>query len=447
LNDNKLPKWPFISTGVIIVVIALVAVLGRQMNAVPNLRIPTPVMPSPNAYDFYAKAGNAIRDKDKIGYAISDDPHPPRPNPLPGTTPWLDRDYSLAEKAAIVQANSLALNTLRQGFSCEYLNPPCRSFNAMFPHFARDRELARLLVLESQVKAGHGDWGGAMDSCIDALRMGQDLPRGGSLISALVGVAMQSIGRKSAWKLVDKLDAGDSRSAVLRMEGIMARQVSFADTMQEEKWSTQAGMIEMFQQPRWRLYVFSGRGSTPSTLDRIVETARSVTWNKRRSLRCYSSFMDECIKNGRLPYAAAPKPGPSVPNEPICEILCPVYDKARITATKAETQNALLTITLALHAYRLEHGQYPAALADLKSSYLKKIPEDPFALKGPPKYKLLGRKYALYSVGPDSKDDGGKPIYDKSQAPRPGAPPSQRQRAFQVLPDSKGDIVAGVNVQ
>ena len=71
---------------------------------------------------------------------------------------------------------------------------------------------------------------------------------------------------------------------------------------------------------------------------------------------------------------------------------------------------------LALRAYRLEHGAYPATLAALTPAYLKQIPNDPFAASGPLHYKRQGSKYVLYSIGPDGKDDGGKPIFDATQA-------------------------------
>ncbi|MDO8682620.1 MAG: hypothetical protein Q7N50_03975 [Armatimonadota bacterium] len=444
MNDNKMAKWLFIVSGAVVALAIFVSIWVQKANTIPTIHIPTPKMPSPNAYDSYIAAANAIQEADKIGYAISEYTYPAQPA---GSPPTLERNYSLAEKEAIIHKNAKALSALRQGFNYEYLNPPVRSFSAICPHFSRFREMARLLVLEAQVKAGQGDWGGSMESRLDAIRMGQDIPRGGGLISMLVGVAIQSIGRKGAWKVVDKLDIGETQGAILQMEDILARQLPFADTIQEEKWSGQAGLIELFQQPGWRssMGAYIGSGSTSSTAP-ILDSIRSLTWSKGKALRAYTTYMDQYIKTCRMPYPAMAKGSPKIPNEPICRMILPVLDKERYAGLKAETQNTLFTVTLALHAYHLEHGRYPAALAELTSSYLKKIPNDPFALKKPLKYKQVGAKYVLYSIGPDAKDNGGKPIYDKSQAPGPGAPPSQQQRPYTMLPESKGDLVAGVNI-
>lgn len=104
----------------------------------------------------------------------------------------------------------------------------------------------------------------------------------------------------------------------------------------------------------------------------------------------------------------------------------------RFFIEKARAQNALLATSLALRAYQLEHKSYPATLTALAPDYLEQIPTDPFSLKAPLCYQVKGDSYLLYSVGPDGEDDGGTaiPARDKS-----------------TEPDSKGDIVAGINIR
>ncbi len=111
---------------------------------------------------------------------------------------------------------------------------------------------------------------------------------------------------------------------------------------------------------------------------------------------------------------------------------------------RADTENALLLTLLALRAYKLEHGIYPATLSALAPSYLKAVPNDPFALSGPLSYSRTASGFLLYSVGPDGKNDGGKPIFDPTK-PAPTVAGSLDQR-YQIQPESQGDIVAGVNI-
>jgi len=102
-------------------------------------------------------------------------------------------------------------------------------------------------------------------------------------------------------------------------------------------------------------------------------------------------------------------------------------------------------VTLALHAYQLDHGSYPATLTALVPGYLNSIPDDPFALNGPLRYRLKGQQYVLYSIGPDGKDDGGVPSKDGVKLAVPAQKRPNRSQVT-ITAESTGDIVAGVNI-
>jgi hypothetical protein len=206
----------------------------KSLNVMPVLTIPTPKMPSPNARDVYIKACDSIVDGKKADIALS----------TRHSGQGDDRPYSLAEKAALIRENAMALQMLREGFACEYREPPVRSAAAPFTHYAKFREMARLKMLEAQVRGAQGDWNGAMNSHLDTIYFGQEVPRGGVLIGQLVGIAIQAIGRKSAGEPIRHLDAKRARAATKRMETILAHRVPFADVMQEEKWYGQSSLIE-----------------------------------------------------------------------------------------------------------------------------------------------------------------------------------------------------------
>lgn len=415
--------------------VAVIFVLGllwlRAMNSTPTIVIPTPTLPSPNAFDSYVAAGRAIVDENKVDYAIS------KRHSVSHSEPD-DHAYSLAEKDALVAENARALTLLRHGFAFPYLNPPARSFNTPFPYFAKFRGTARLLTLEAQVRQGHGDWAGAVGSDLDSVRLGVDVPHGGVLIGYLVGIACQAIGRRPAWDRVAHLTAPEARAAARRMEDIEVRQVPFADTLQEEKWAGQAGLQEIMRRPGWRRELSSGLGVDGAA--NWALQARMMFVGKGQVLRGYTRYMDASISNARLPYAAHPA-SPVLPTDPVNQIILPVFAQAGFKNVDNETQNALLTATLALRAYYGEHRSYPAALGALVPSYLKRIPNDPFALAGPLRYRRMGGGYVLYSLGPDGKDDGGKPIFDPSMA----GSGSSSDRRFWVQQESVGDVVAGVN--
>ena len=145
MSENRNPlRWLLILTGVAAVIIVAIVAWSQIMNAMPVVKIPTPVMPSPNAHDFYVDAANALRDGRKILYASSDAGMPVKPSK---SDPY-ERRYTLAEKDEIVSHNALALKTLRRGFAYPYMAPPIRSFRPTFPPYAKFRDLARVLRIE-----------------------------------------------------------------------------------------------------------------------------------------------------------------------------------------------------------------------------------------------------------------------------------------------------------
>lgn len=430
--------------GLVLPLVLVVFLWSRAQDRNPNITVPTPAMPATNARDYYIAASNAVVDGKKIDFANG--------RWDPATKPAGDNHfYSLADKEKLVAENAGAVRTLHTGFQYPYQEPPARSFSALFPHYQKIRALARFLSLQAQVDAEKGDAGGALGASLDAVQMGETLPRGGPVIGMLVGAACQAIGRRQAWEAADKLNAVQARAAARRLESIRAAHVPYADTLQEEKWETQAGLLELMHKPDWPNGLMTPLvGSNPNASNNTTAWAENVAGTtyirligKHTILTNNAKWMDQSIADARQPYAVH-LPNPPLPGDPVNQTLLPVYFQTRFREVETDTQNALLLVTLALRAYRLDHGVYPPTLAALTPGYLQAVPADPFALSGPLRYKLTGPKYLLYSVGPDGKDDGGTAIFDRTK-PAPTTAGGSDQRRF-VLQDSQGDIVAGVNV-
>ena len=425
--------------GAIVLTVALAA-LGsfwwRQINATPYVAVPTPVLPAQNAFGYFNAAAAAEVQRNSVAYAIASQ-HPPHP-PLGS----LDRPYSAREEAALVQANGPALKIFRQGLPLPYQNPPARSFSTFMPYYASFRGLARLLKLEGQVRAGRGDWGGAVGSHLDAVELGAKIPHGGTDIGLLVGIACESIGRRPLWAEVGHLSEVQTQAAIRRLEVIQKEQVPFADALQEQEWTMQASLLEILRHTTWRGELTAnllGENEDNSPAPTLQQLAQIRFTSKRAIMGDYTAAMDEYVRAARQPYTT-PFPHPS--SDLIVQEYIPDYSKFRLKATNNEVQNVLLLTALALRAYRLEHGAYPGTLARLSPAYLKQMPSDPFAANGPLHYKHQGINYVLYSVGPDGRDDGGRPIFD---ATKPAPQPGEHDQRYYVQSDSQGDIVAGVN--
>ncbi len=72
-----------------------------------------------------------------------------------------------------------------------------------------------------------------------------------------------------------------------------------------------------------------------------------------------------------------------------------------------EMRMDLIVLAFALERYRIDRGEYPKSLNDLKQGYIDTIPKDRFA-DNELRYRPEGDQYLLYSVGFNGKDDGGR---------------------------------------
>ncbi|MBW3624710.1 MAG: hypothetical protein KY468_15000 [Armatimonadetes bacterium] len=106
-----------------------------------------------------------------------------------------------------------------------------------------------------------------------------------------------------------------------------------------------------------------------------------------------------------------------------------------------ETQAALGKAQNALYVYLYERHSFPGTLEELVPDYLNKVPDDPFAKGKSLRYIPLKDDFLLYSVGPDGKDDGGRPINDPSRVTNEGSSHAR----YQIMETSKGDIVIAIN--
>ncbi|HEY0074938.1 MAG TPA: hypothetical protein VGB77_12615 [Abditibacteriaceae bacterium] len=416
---------------------AIALVLGagywwQSVNQMPQVVIPNPKMPSPNAFDIYSKAYflNAARPSALYeGYNSTT-------GRIESNTlqTWEERlpFYRKPELVAWAAKNQAAIKTLRGGFLYQYRQPPVRSFSTVSLHFPKAREMARTLNAYSHVCAAKGDWRGAARSALDGVELGHDIPRGGSLISALVGYAVQAIARRPLEDMASHLDAPICRRSAQRLETLHRQRVTFDRVLTEDKWTLQASLLEVMPERDWH----KGLVSVGATGIAAQLRNKFIPLNKRRLMNDVTRYMDQCIETAKQPYNR--KTQPVMPDDPIAQALISDYSRSRWNAVRAETSNVLLMTALALRAYHLEHGAYPQKLNVLVPSYLQTIPIDPYGAGEALHYQKQSADYKLWSIGTDGKDDGGRPVEDKTKKP------NTRNR-FLVEPESKGDFVFGIN--
>lgn len=416
-------KALFVTVGVVLAAIAALTMRWQIAMRKPVAVIPAPRPPNPNALDLYREAARSVRGP--VGSAVSTN---------------VREKFTWAEKERLVADNAEALRTLRRGFALDSRQPAMRSLQASTgAETLRDsaalRELARLLVLESRVRAHRGDAAGALNSALDTIRLGTDLGRGAALGGDLISLAIQAIGRAAAREALSGQQA--TKIPALVMEAIRARQAAWADILQEEKWSGQAVLLDLFRNSTLAAQVSGNRADPPNAWQNATSSLFFLIYPKQRIFDAYTRDMDARITRARQPWSRA-LPDPPPTGDPLSRAIgmpADVFQKAWLQHTVNDTQNALLTAELALRAYRAERGEYPQTLDALVPSVLRRVPGDPFAPDpdAPLRYRRTGSGFRLYSIGPDGVDDGGKPV----------AAPTRAGRRARIAPDSRGDIVPG----
>lgn len=346
---------------------------------------------------------------------------------------------SRAEKKKMLADNAPVLRLVREGVRLPYRQAkPQRSSEDVFPEYSQFRAMAYTLALDGSVKAEQGDWAGAADSYVDAVTMGFQIPAGGNLITRLVGIACQAIGRRGLWKHKEQLPGAAAKRAAKRLEKLTGTAHPLSETLTEERYFGQASLLEGFRGKRMEEAQDAG-DEWKDTYQHLYRTMPVVV-GKSTMMRDYGDYMDRLIGAAKTPYARRPPP-PAPPDNlryTYLRILHPVYEEVYLKeANSGEVQNTLLAVALALRAHKAERGAYPQTLNALIPVYLSKIPDDPFAASGLLSYKRTTSGYVLYSVGPDGADDGGKAI------DRAGV--SGKGRRY-VDANSRGDIVVGVNI-
>jgi hypothetical protein len=95
-------------------------------------------------------------------------------------------------------------------------------------------------------------------------------------------------------------------------------------------------------------------------------------------------------------------------HEILPRLLGPTGNKFFVKSLAAQVRTEQMIGACALERYRLAKGEYPEKMESLVPQYLEKPPQDPFS-GGPLKYRREAPlSYALYSVGLNYRDDGGK---------------------------------------
>lgn len=432
VDRRKIP-WSRGDKAIMVVSIAAVlaalafAIIDYYNNSFPLIHIPPASMPNPNGYELALSAGRNV----VTGWPMRGS-QPPPPTPTSNMPKRVDhpdlRDPKIMAAAdALVGQNRPGITALEASFSYPFKAPPIRSFY-QFADIRPIIALGQFLRFEAEVKDAKGDLDGACRPALDAVRLGTEVMRGGEEIHESVGTSCQFRGRETLWDVVGSVTSSTARRTARTLEAIDASSVPCADVVQQEEWTDEASLLEVLSQRNWKRQ-FTGNSGTQS----VQESLRMASLSRGEIMRDLIAQMDARVAAAKRPYGTPVK---TMPSDPAIDTFqnANEFDDLRAGMAYNQAQNRLLMTAFALRAYKLDHGSYPSTLQALAPSYLRAVPVDPFTAGAPLIYRNTGKTYLLYSVGPDMKDDGGKPI---------GQPRDQDWE--DVSWSAHGDVVAGVD--
>lgn len=417
-------KKLFVLSALIIALPLGVGLFLNSINAPPKVNIPAyPQAPKPNGYDLYVAAAKAIVPATPPVDALLDD--------LPPTNASARaKRYSLARKTAWLRANAKAFALFGRAQKTPTLAPSLRGISVKWP-IKELSDLRRAKLVESRERRLRGDADGALQSGLDALQMGHDVRRGGSLVHSRFGARFGDQSRDEIQNLIERVSATQAKNAARRLEQLLQTRWDLAGALTQEKYLMQGLWLAYFaNQGGWRQILF------PDDSRDMPNLARAYTLSKQSVIDETGAEYDRQIANARLPYAQ--KGAPTPPRGLIFDDFAKNDEIWRFENARDLAGDQLLMLQLALRAYHLENGVYPAKLQALTPNYLMAIPADPFGGGEAMCYKLSGKTYLLWSLGPDGRDDGGTPV-----------PPNKDEKNSKRLPglllDSQGDFIAGKN--
>jgi hypothetical protein len=297
-------------------------------------------------------------------------------------------------------------------------------------HPAGMRDASDLLAAKAVVDANRGRSGDALDDLAIIMRMGNHLSAEPTLISQLVRSEV-SVGE--VFRVLPRVmaaappDAAQSRAFhdllakvdmvgpwVHAMEGERCFGLAVFDQFRHAKSGDGLmGMLGLSEAQSSREMLsatisrFLMRHAWPLTravwtpflnLDEVLFLRRAqraielAAKPYRVSLRDQEALEDA---RGRLPWYGR-----------VSAIASPVYAHATAARDKAIAQIGLMQAAMALRAYQIAHGSYPASLAEARAAGGWAVPDDPFSGE-PFIYHRRGAGYFIYSVAEDMKNDQG----------------------------------------
>jgi hypothetical protein len=312
----------------------------------------------------------------------------------------------------------------------------------LLPGAQAARSVARLLCTRAMLHLGEDNRQAAWNDLLASHRLGRLVGMGPTVVEALVGHAIEGMtieaevvfirdAQPTAAQASEYRKSLDVMPPIARMsEKVnLSERCNYLDALLVMAWNRQEAVellgVEEGLAPMSRVINTLGLKPTDwdaalrtgnAWYDRLVASLELPTFGERRA--AYEKIQKELKAGTRIENAAALIRDAESDIERdsiiaqtigdlVAALLLPALDRARIAEDRVRQCAGNLSIALALAAFHADHTQYPEKLDELVPTYLAVLPEDIFSGQAPV-YRRKGPGYLLYSVGENTRDDGGR---------------------------------------
>ena len=320
----------------------------------------------------------------------------------------------------------------------------------ILPDIQSLRDFARLLQASAGYRLGQGDVNGAIQNAVDCVRLGTLARQQPTLISNLVGIAIEAIGmqtlnfivqhgnlsKEQCETLIQQLDNLPESLHCLEVLSESERlmyvdSVTFLASGQQQEVSEMLDSLEMLDALSGGSVAGIGRLMTAGTVDwnvvlengnefynRLVAAGKQTTVRRRRrAMRELNRSLEERQKKMSgagavvLNLLGGKKSRGEAMSTLLLALLAPALEQTMEAESRREARENVTRIGIALAAWHADKKQYPERLTELVPGYLKTISDDPYVGRSPI-YRRTEDGFLVYCVGTDLKDDKGVSFSD-----------------------------------
>jgi len=333
----------------------------------------------------------------------------------------------------LVLSNAPAMARARQALElpeCRYPVDYAAGPGALLPHLSQVREMARQFRYKARLDADAGQIAPALESISSIVGLGRTLESEPELISHLVLLSLNATAHSELEHALSCGQPGDGDLARLAAELTKASTNRLATALVGER----ALYLPIFRLST-RDAKMLGNQEDKVVLGQPLEDSSGSPWGAaaqsgilERELPFYLDCMETniAVAKGPLSQMLASTNLINLQGERaksrlyiMSSMVLPGLSRAFVRELSAQARWQTAQSAIAVERFRLARGRLPSGLEEVVPQYMASVPLDPFDGK-PVRFQRLDKGYAVYSVGPDGVDDGGKePVPQAKRNRRP----------------------------